>query len=387
MEISSLIHDDKYFTKEEIQRRAKEYEYPVPIAVEYFLWDCELTAQLQSICPNLTLKGGAAAQLHLPLERQRGSKDVDLVTTLDLNDIPEIIAEATEAFSGCVRYELHQPKKPTPNLPLQTYFAHVPSKIDPGRTELEVKIDFLCKCPELSSEVVNSIQTYALETKSIKCSTAGTLIGDKLLSLAEGSIGLDIEENYPKQIYDVDALMESCDISKDFVEDFRKAVDCLTITEASYRNIVTTTDDVLENVMSAMHKYSLVDMPGCDAEIKQQIDSFQQFYVSRNQRRRKDEWSTKALRIRFLALLTRRLFNGKMSIGDIAELIAECRKVEYSLNSLTGLDVPRTRKGILALAKDPFNIQGFRDLNGKPLLRVFWQILTPDNIAEIESLI
>ena len=73
-----LIHAAKYFTKDEILRRAKYYEYPNPLAVEIFLWDCELTAQLQVLCNKMVLKGGAAAQLHLPLEKQRGSVDVDL---------------------------------------------------------------------------------------------------------------------------------------------------------------------------------------------------------------------------------------------------------------------------------------------------------------------
>jgi hypothetical protein len=42
-----LIQAAKYFTKDEILRRAEHYEYPNPLAVEIFLWDCELTAQLQ----------------------------------------------------------------------------------------------------------------------------------------------------------------------------------------------------------------------------------------------------------------------------------------------------------------------------------------------------
>ncbi len=36
----SLIHNAKYFTKEEILERARKYEFPNPLAVEIFLWDC-----------------------------------------------------------------------------------------------------------------------------------------------------------------------------------------------------------------------------------------------------------------------------------------------------------------------------------------------------------
>jgi uncharacterized protein (UPF0248 family) len=380
-----LIHDSMYFTKEEILRRAKEYEYPNPMAVEYFLWDCELAAQLQSVCGDLILKGGAATQLHLPLEKQRGSKDIDVVTSLEIKDIAEIVEKVAKAFKNCAKFVLHKPKKPAPNLPLQTYFAHVPSKIDPEREELEVKIDFLCKCPTLPSETIAPVKTYALETKPIKCSTAGALTGDKLLSLAEGSIGLDIEESYPKQIHDVDALLESCDISAKFMGDFRMAVDCLTVTEASYRNIDATAEKVLRDVIRAMDKYSLVDMPGGNAEIKQEIESFQQFYINRSQRRRKDEWSTKALRIKFLATLTQKLCKGEISNAEAAEIIAKSRAIEENLNKATGDDIPKLRKQILGLAQT--KIPYFKDLKGKPLPRVLWQILTPEKISEIKALI
>jgi hypothetical protein len=266
-----------------------------------------------------------------------------------------------------------------------TYFAHVPSNIDPEREELEVKVDFLCKCSTLTNETLDAVKTYALETKPIRCSTAGTLTGDKLLSLAEGSIGLDIEENYPKQIYDVDSLLESCNISTQFVADFKKAVDCLTVTETSYRKIDASTDKILEDVTRAMSKYSLVDMPSGNTGIKQEIESFQQFYVSRSQRKRKDEWSTKALRIKFLATLTQKLCNGKISQTDMAELIAKTRRVEENLNKATGDKVPKLRKEILNLAQTM--IPHFKDLKGKPLPRVFWQILTPENINDAEALV
>ena len=134
-----------------------------------------------------------------------------------------------------------------------------------------------------------------------------------------------------------------------------------------------------------MDKYSLVDMPSGDAEIKQQIESFQQFYVNKNQRKRKDEWSTKALRIRFLASLTQRLCCGG-SNADVVELITQCRAIEQSFNNIKGDDIPKIRKELLALVKEPATIKDFRDLKGKPLPRVFWQVLTPENIKDIGSL-
>ena len=128
-----LIHAANYFTKDEILRRAGHYEYPNPLAVEIFLWDCELTAQLQTLCDKAVLKGGAAAQLHLPLERQRGSVDVDLTTSLEKKDVDEVIRQLGKTLEGCATFLRYEPKKPNPELPLSTYLAHVPSTVDPER--------------------------------------------------------------------------------------------------------------------------------------------------------------------------------------------------------------------------------------------------------------
>ena len=89
-----LIHSEKYFKKEEILERARKYEFPNPLAVEIFLWDCELAAQYQEVCPKIMLKGGATAQLHLLLEMQRvckkaGAKRVSRSAAMELARIPE----------------------------------------------------------------------------------------------------------------------------------------------------------------------------------------------------------------------------------------------------------------------------------------------------------
>jgi hypothetical protein len=380
-----LIHHDIYFSKEEILRRAKKYEYPNPLAVEMFLWDCELASQLQTICDDLVLKGGAAAQLHLPLERQRGSRDLDMVTFLKRDDINEIIHKLDEKLGGSVEFKLHKPKNPKVELPLRTYFANVPSKTVPELGKLGIKIDFMCEWPEFPSLVLRKVQTYAVEVESIKCSTAGALTGDKLLSLAKGSIGLELEADFPKQIYDVDALLETSELSKSFVNDFETSIRGLTSIEASFRNITTTPKEVLSDVIQTMDEYSLVDMPTGKREIKQEIEKFQQFFVSRSQRRPYYGWSTKALRIRFLASLTCRLLNGEISDREAAQVLASCVNRERCLGNIQGKSIIELRKGMLELAQK--EIPHFKDLKGKPLDRVFWQILTPENLEKLSSLI
>ncbi len=376
-----MIHDEIFFTKAEILRRAEKYEYPNSLAVEMFLWDCELASQLQSICDDLILKGGAATQLHLPLERQRGSRDIDMVTSLKKENIREIIQKLDEKLQGSVKFVLHEPKKPKIKLPLQTYFAHVPSKTNSDYDELQIKIDFMCELPKLPSIVLSNVQTYAVEIKNIRCSTAGALTGDKLLSLAEGSIGLELKADFPKQIYDIDALLGTCKISESFVNDFKHSVSTLTAIEASFRNRTTTPNEALADVIRTMDEYSLVDTPSGKKETKQEIEKFQQFFVSKSQRKPNYEWSTKALRIKFLATLASRLLEGKMSDTEVTKSLTEYVSIERRLENIQGAVIPELRNEMMKLAQT--NIPHFKDLRGKPLKRVFCQIVTPENFEKL----
>jgi len=381
----SLIHNAKYFTKEEILERARKYEFPNPLAVEIFLWDCELAAQLQDKCADIVLKGGAAAQLHLPLEKQRGSVDIDVGTPLNKSDIAEIVQRISKSLEWSVKFELHKPKKPIPKLPLITYFAKAPSKTDPTRKELEIKIDIFLKSPNLPTIVLNNVQTFAVNVKRMKCFTVGALMGDKLLTLAEESIGMTLEADYPKQIYDIDALLEVHEISKNTVSDMVASIQALTKLEASIRNIKTAPIEALHDVIKTMHKYSLVDTSGGDASIKKNIDAFQQFFVNKNQRKPFYEWSSKSLKIKFLATLIGECVENKFSESDVAKVITQSKSIAARLNEISGKDVIEVRKKLLDLAQT--KIPYFREMKGKALDRVFWQIVTLENLQDVEFIV
>jgi hypothetical protein len=380
-----LIHETAYFTKDEILRRADQYEYPNPLAVEIFLWDCELTAQLQTLSDKIVLKGGAAAQLYLPLERQRGSVDVDLATSLDKKNVEEVIIQLRKTLEGCAGFSQYEPKKPNPNLPLLTYLGSVPSLVDPKRENLEIKLDFLCESPDLPHIELHNVQTFALKVKRVICSTTGALIGDKLLTLAKGSIGTELAADLPKQIYDVDALFETCTISTELIDDMIMSINELTKLEASFRRIKVTPIEALSDVCKAMSTYSLVDTPSADAPYKKEIERFQQFFVSRSQRKPYYEWSSKCLRIRFLAILAQKLLSREMEAVDVAGIIRECKEMEASLRKISGDSVGDLRDKMLKLAQT--RMLHYKDLRGKSLERVFWQVLTLENLRNMKLLI
>lgn len=113
----NFVHNAQYFTKKEILRRARKYEFPNPLAVEIFLWNCELAAQFQDAGSDIVLKGGTAVQLHLPLEQQRGSIDIDVTTPRKKSEVGEFVQKVSESLEESVKFRLHKPKKPIPQLP------------------------------------------------------------------------------------------------------------------------------------------------------------------------------------------------------------------------------------------------------------------------------
>ena len=91
----------------------------------------------------------------------------------------------------------------------------------------------------------------------MRCLTVGSLVGDKLLALAKGSIGMEDESDYPKQIYDIDALLESTKISEKTVNQMVTSINSLTKIEAGYRNIEITPVEALDDVIATMNEYLL----------------------------------------------------------------------------------------------------------------------------------
>jgi hypothetical protein len=381
-----LIHDVKYFNKKEILKRAELYEFPNPLAVEIFLWDCELASNFQEICNEIILKGGAAVQLHLPLRMQRGSVDIDLLAPLDEANIADIIKKLDDSLGETMRFKLHKPRKPTINIPMITYFANIPTVLNLGKREsLEIKIDILLEKLDLPTVQFENVQTFAVDVKSMKCFTPGVTIGDKILTLAKGSVGMELESDYPKQIYDLDALVSSSTFSDKTISDILKSIKKFTELEAGYRTIETSPVEALCDIITTMNEYSIIDTSGGNDTIKKDIESFQQFFVSKNQRSPLYGWSSKSLKIKFLANLVKAHIENDISETAVANAINKSKEIALKLNEISGESVKKIRKQLLDLAE--VRIPFFKELRGKSLNRVFWQILSPNNLNDVESII
>jgi hypothetical protein len=381
----NLIHDSRIFTKEWILEKSKEHNFPNPRAVEMFLWDIEISAQLQNVDDRLILKGGAAAQLYLPVDRQRGSTDIDIkaAPSITEREISGIVGQVQKTLPTLL-FRSYTPIAPNPKLPLVTYYVDIKSALElTERKSLPIKADILLEDPGLPTTLVKSRPTFALNVIQMRIPTLGTCIGDKLLTLARGSVGMTKEEDYPKQMYDLDLLSEAT--SQEVMVDIIDAVRKLTPVEASYRSLKTEAIEAIQDTCSLTTSIAEVDNPNANSEHKRHIQAFQSFLVSQNEVLPLFKWASRALRIRYLATLVGIALDDRLQPSEATEKLKTAYRLADSLEKVPGPKVKEIRLGLLKMITT--KIAYFKDLKGKPLSRVFWETVTPYNLEEIASLL
>jgi hypothetical protein len=173
---NALIHDRKCFDRDTLARRLEELKFNSLARMELFLWDLEIFLQIQALLKDrIVLKGGAAAQLYLPIEYQRTSVDIDMICAVGIEEVEKALVAIERKFNGMndlFKARPHKPKDPKAILPLMTYYIDVPSvctekelfgKKTTGTQE--IKIEFHFTDEPLAIHRISSPRIFALETK------------------------------------------------------------------------------------------------------------------------------------------------------------------------------------------------------------------------------
>jgi len=377
------IHDEACFSEDRIKERAKKHGFSDPVQVEYFLWDCEIAAQLQSESSDFILKGGAAVQLYLPVEMQRGSIDIDIVCPFTEQEIVKVLSHIHERLQT-VDFARYTPKNPKKKIDMVTYIAKTPAIVSSEKEKpREIKIDFLLEDLNLPTETVGGVETFAVDVKKLRCYSISALLGDKLLTLAENTIGITEPADIPKQVYDVSLLSEKHKPTQKHFSETIDVIGQLTPIEAGYRDLKLTSTDALKDVGKTMEKYGLLDTPGADAGIKRNITIFQQIYVNISQKRPWYEWCARALRIRFLSQLIEATIEKQTTAEKALNAYNSAIQTAEVLKTISGEEVKSLNKKLLDSADT--EIPYPKNLRGKPLNRVFWQVVSPENLNSIKD--
>ena len=375
-----FIHDEANFSQKNILERAKLHGFSDPIPVEFFLWDCEIAAQLQNESEKFVLKGGAAVQLHLPVESQRASIDIDVVCPFVEEEIAEALSNVHKR-TPTVEFEKYTPKRPKKDINMITYLAKMPALIPSENGIRSVKIDFLIENLKLPVEIVTNVETFAVTVKKLNCYSVSSLVGDKLLTLAENTVGIIEPADIPKQIYDVSVLTEEAKLTEKQLSEIIAVINLLTPLEAGYRGLKLTAIDALNDVEKTMEKYCLLDTPVADNGIKNNITIFQQTYVRSSQKKPWFEWCIRTLRIKLLCEYVRAVIGKQLGLEEASKSYDSAAQMARVLETMKGEEVKIIRSKLMGFISTDLPYRKY--LKGKPIHRLFWQAVNLENLAAI----
>jgi hypothetical protein len=238
---------------------------------EVSAWCWELDEQVRMLASELGLRvalmGGTAAQLRLELVEQRGSADDDYLTDATLDQVERLMAALAERFIGFeepyFRPEKKVPRHPSPGLELLTYEVVVPSLLGhtntAGIAKHVVKLEFHLTSAMPPTEAVTG-EVFAL-TRPVT-STLPTLphqIALKLAALAAEPIGIPTrrEHDIPKQIYDIDRLLQHLAGERTWT-DLGNAIDVTLRAEATKIGLGEDKEQLLDGIRVRLEHWALV---------------------------------------------------------------------------------------------------------------------------------
>lgn len=380
--LDKLVHSEELFDDEYLRSRQKEYGFTQLSKVKTFLWDFELLGQLQrQLGSKVVLKGGAAAQLFSPPEKQRTSVDIDVIysgTETDLLSTLESIHADFGRDETFFKFTKYTPKKPSKALPLLTFYVAVPDFPIEAKRQINIKLDFHM-IHDLRVKTINLDDAIALGVPlafSPHCLTVDSLVGDKILTLARGSVGIPTEReaDIPKQLYDLNSLTALK--SFDSLTDFQSAFD-----EFLKLELANTGDDVEEQtifkqVIVTLKRYSTVGGNDADIEALKVLKEFRGNYEPRPFKSML-QWETLCKRLEYFT---------NCLAEKHSDSVRSLKKADEIANRVS------TERDRQAMAKQLFNVlesmissKGTKKFRNVMPERMFWEILslnkiTPDEI-------
>jgi hypothetical protein len=399
-----LINNNEYFTKDTIERIKTKYKFNQTIHIELLIWDFEIFTQLSKISGDIILKGGAATQIYLDTETQRTSRDIDFATTHSKKEIEAALDKIKERFKEHKTHEEHfiwdevpPPKEPSKTIEdLNCYNVHVPTFFGSSKGKSNItllKIDAIRyeKIPFKVKSLANP-KIFDLELKPIKIISEGSLIADKLLTLADQTVGIlarkpDDIEGYLKQVYDLTHLIHKF-IDEDSVQkDILETLEKLTPIEVKYRGLKKSVEEVLQDIIISLdkRKYSDYDSSEAGQEFNRLIENFQGEYINTTERQTRNEWAARLRKLSVISALLLKVRTKDITEKQLEQEIKRLFAAEKTLLELKGIYIQKKQEELVTYFDGPTSIK--KQLKRAPLKRIFYGIITPENKEEIFKII
>ncbi len=392
-----LINDENYFSKETIERSKKEFKFTQAVHIEMLLWDFEIFSQLSAINPNkFILKGGAATQLYLSSDKQRASRDIDFATTLSNKEIEEALDKIKKKFEAHRQKDEHFEWKPVPepkdaiiedlycyDISVPTFFGSTKGK--KGTTDLKIDAILYKELPFKTQKLESPI-VFDLKLKPFLAITEGSLIADKMLTLADTTVGIlarrEDYEAYLKQVYDLTHLTDKFLHNPGVLKDILFTLKNLTPIEIRYKHLYKKTEDVISDIRASIEKRKYFDLDPTEAgkDLRSEIDNFQGNYLNKPENVPSFIWALRLGKIHFIVSLIDLVINSKMTIETFDSIISRLRESEDKLKGLKGESIKDAQNMLIKYHKDAKTAKQMRNSYH---LRIFYGVINIDNYEEI----
>ena len=408
MDYKKLFHDEVAFRRETLEARMQDYGFKNMERMELFLWDLELFLQIQGrLGDRVVLKGGAATQFYLPKEAQRTSVDIDMLfagTEAEIDEVLNQIEATISDGSGLLHFRKHIPKKPKTTLPLFTYYTDIPSVLtstkwnvrDNDTQSQELKVEFITQGEKREYSVVSGEDIFAVHsTKKYQVLPLDSLFADKLTTIGRNTIGVqdDRMDEQVKQFYDILMLTRYCwesmnpaEIWKRYKvraeEEWSERANSDGEWEVLKRKTFSL-DDIIDDVKNQLQRYGQVDN-GENKELRKAINDFKGLYLNSKVSYTPADVACGASLVRIMYELLI-MEGGWSKITDLLD----------TENLLYFQDLSGIEKGKKIREVRDMLIKRFGDaspipvkiLKGKKPQRVFWSVVTIENMDEIKAAI
>lgn len=307
---SVLCHPNSNFTSRHIKNASKILGLSYKESLETHIWVYELHSQIQKRSGDrCVLKGGASAQLYLPIDYQRCTADLDCATDLTPKQLNKIMYSIKEDLyknnihSSYIEYIPRSVKLHGRTIPMMTFIFDLPFHFSKKKwlRHPGIKADFLF----LNLEELHKTEVLYGETLGLNLSYAPvtidkySTISDKLITLASKTLGLERNklEGIYKNIYDLYWLINTYNDLESFKIISLRIKESLSIEIEMKNGSPITIAELLEDILCNLYDIATVSLLQSSSELPFPIIRFKEESLQKEFRDslNTDMWSAMSL--------------------------------------------------------------------------------------------
>ncbi len=251
----------------------------------------------------------------------------------------------------------------------------------------EIKVEFISYPFNIEISKLTGREIFAVDTVNnvYNVLSINNLFADKLTTIGPNTIGIQFDrfDELVKQLFDIHALLRFNIDTMDFDIIRTKYIERAK-NETTSRGIQFNQYQIIEDALSLLRRVTKID-EGDDEELKKYINDFQSSYTGKKGRKPNSEWAIAGEQIKYIieAVFTYNMNKEKILKAFILD------------NLLLFKDISGKEKGdkIVNLKECLINryyscsSMNIKVLRGKSLNRIFWSILNPLTIEELDEFI